>query len=95
MERLALHQVPLTRLGHPARIVANIHASTLDYQMAHSNAVEVVKGIKTEVSEISRVHQDNIVVHPTDSQRVRLTPFSATSVEGRSRAKNAKQSGKR
>lgn len=53
VERLAYHQVPLTRLGHPARIVANIHSSTLDYQMAHSNAVEVVKGIKKEVRYLS------------------------------------------
>lgn len=52
MERLTLHQVPLTRLGHPARILANLHSATLDYQTAHSNSGEIVKDIKREIDQI-------------------------------------------
>jgi DNA polymerase alpha-associated DNA helicase A len=49
VERLTLHQVKLTRIGHPARIMSSLYGATLDYQVAQSDAAEIVKDIKVEV----------------------------------------------
>lgn len=51
VERLTLHSVPLTRLGHPARILESLHSATLDYQTSHSSAGVIVKEMKEEMEE--------------------------------------------
>ena len=49
VERLSLHKVPLTRLGHPARVLASVHDATLDSQIQHSSSGAIVKDVKAEV----------------------------------------------
>lgn len=56
LERLSKH-LPgntLSRIGHPARIMANLAQSTLDYQTLHSDAGQIAKELKTEIEDWTR-----------------------------------------
>lgn len=56
LERLSKH-LPgstLSRLGHPARIMANLSQSTLDYQTMHSDAGVIAKELKAEIEDWTR-----------------------------------------
>lgn len=49
MERLVPHGIPLTRLGHPARILSALHNETLDAQAARSDENALAKDVKNEL----------------------------------------------
>jgi hypothetical protein len=51
LERLTAHHVPVTRIGHPARVLSTLHSSTLDYQTAYSDAGMIVRDIKKELEQ--------------------------------------------
>lgn len=53
LERLAKHlpSNTLSRIGHPARILASLSQSTLDYQTMHSDAGQIAKELKAEIEE--------------------------------------------
>lgn len=56
LERLSNHlpRDSLSRLGHPARILANLSQSTLDYQTMHSDAGHIAKELKAEIEDWTR-----------------------------------------
>lgn len=56
LERLSNHlpRNTLSRLGHPARILASLSQSTLDYQTMHSDAGQIAKELKAEIEEWTR-----------------------------------------
>ncbi|QRV84843.1 DNA polymerase alpha subunit A [Ceratobasidium sp. AG-Ba] len=49
LERLIPHQIPLTRIGHPARVMGNLHHETLDAQAARSDQAALAAGVKAEL----------------------------------------------
>lgn len=49
LERLMPHEIPLTRLGHPARILSSLHNETLDAQAARSDENMLAKDVKNEL----------------------------------------------
>lgn len=49
LERLVPHHIPLTRIGHPARVMETLHISTLDAQTARSEQYALTKDVKTEI----------------------------------------------
>ncbi|KAJ1301038.1 hypothetical protein OPQ81_003459 [Rhizoctonia solani] len=51
LERLVPHQIPLTRIGHPARVLGNLHAETLDAQAARSDQAALAADAKSELEE--------------------------------------------
>jgi DNA polymerase alpha-associated DNA helicase A len=53
LERLSNHlpRQSLSRIGHPARIMANLSQSTLDYQTLHSDAGQIAKELKAEIED--------------------------------------------
>jgi DNA polymerase alpha-associated DNA helicase A len=51
LERLTLHHVPVTRIGHPARVLSSLHTSTLDYQTTYSDAGMIARDIKKELEQ--------------------------------------------
>jgi DNA polymerase alpha-associated DNA helicase A len=57
LERLLPHGIPVTRLGHPARVLSALHAATLDAQASRSEesalAKDVKKDLETAMSSLS------------------------------------------
>ncbi|KAH7337710.1 AAA domain-containing protein [Rhizoctonia solani] len=51
LERLVPHQIPLTRIGHPARVLGNLHTETLDAQAARSDQAALAADAKSELEE--------------------------------------------
>ncbi|KAG8691523.1 hypothetical protein FRC11_002113 [Ceratobasidium sp. 423] len=51
LERLIPHQIPLTRIGHPARVLGNLHTETLDAQAARSDQAALAADAKSELEE--------------------------------------------
>lgn len=49
LERLIPHEIPLTRIGHPARVLSSLHNETLDAQAARSDENALAKDVKTEL----------------------------------------------
>ncbi|KZT61335.1 P-loop containing nucleoside triphosphate hydrolase protein [Calocera cornea HHB12733] len=49
LERLIPHGIPVTRLGHPARVLQNLQSSTLDAQTAASDESQLAKDVKTDI----------------------------------------------
>lgn len=49
MERLVPHGIPLTRIGHPARVLPSLHSETLDAQAARSDESALTKDVKAEL----------------------------------------------
>ncbi|KAG8995697.1 hypothetical protein FRB94_008851 [Tulasnella sp. JGI-2019a] len=49
LERLAPHGIPLTRIGHPARVLSSLHSATLDSQAAASDESQIAKDVKEEL----------------------------------------------
>ena len=49
LERLVPHQIPLTRIGHPARIMGSLHNETLDAQAARSDQAALAADVKVEL----------------------------------------------
>ncbi|KAG8802804.1 hypothetical protein FRC16_008620 [Serendipita sp. 398] len=52
LERLVPHKIPLTRIGHPARVLNELHSSTLDFQAQRSDQAQLVNDIKKEIEEL-------------------------------------------
>lgn len=55
LERLVPHGIPLTRLGHPARVLGSLHAATLDSQAAASDESQIAKDVKEELEGVMNV----------------------------------------
>lgn len=68
VERLSLHQVKLTRLGHPARIMHSLHANTLDYQVSQSDASAIAKDVKKEVRFFHHIFFSRALILKTRSK---------------------------
>ncbi|KAG8720180.1 hypothetical protein FRC08_000966 [Ceratobasidium sp. 394] len=49
LERLIPHGIPLTRIGHPARVMGNLHYETLDAQAARSDQAALAADVKSEL----------------------------------------------
>ncbi|KAG8737654.1 hypothetical protein FRC10_007959 [Ceratobasidium sp. 414] len=49
LERLVPHEIPLTRIGHPARVMGNLHHETLDAQAARSDQAALAADVKSEL----------------------------------------------
>jgi len=49
LERLVPHKIPLIRLGHPARVLSELHDVTLDAQAERSDQAQLVNDIKKEI----------------------------------------------
>ncbi|TIA92712.1 hypothetical protein E3P99_00505 [Wallemia hederae] len=58
LERLSSHNVPVTRLGHPARILNSLQTETLEYQTSHSHQNEIVKDVKKELEDLMKDLKD-------------------------------------
>ncbi|KAG8982674.1 hypothetical protein FRB90_006637 [Tulasnella sp. 427] len=52
LERLIPHGIPVTRLGHPARVLGSLQSSTLDTQAAASDESQLAKDVKTELETV-------------------------------------------
>ncbi|CAE6428013.1 unnamed protein product [Rhizoctonia solani] len=64
LERLVPHQIPLTRIGHPARVLGNLHTETLDAQAARSDQAALAADAKSEL--------ENAVASLTGKGKARL-----------------------
>lgn len=51
MMRLAKHKVPLTRIGHPARVLPGMLDHTLDVQSLRTNAYDVLRDLRSEIDQ--------------------------------------------
>ncbi|ELU38648.1 DNA-binding protein SMUBP-2 [Rhizoctonia solani AG-1 IA] len=51
LERLVPHQIPLSRIGHPARVLGNLHSETLDAQAARSDQAALAADAKSELED--------------------------------------------
>jgi DNA polymerase alpha-associated DNA helicase A len=49
LERLVQHGIPLTRIGHPARVLSSLLASTLDSQAVRSDQFALAKDVRNEL----------------------------------------------
>ncbi|EGG02467.1 uncharacterized protein MELLADRAFT_38533 [Melampsora larici-populina 98AG31] len=49
-ERLLAKQLPLTRLGHPARVLDSLSQSTLDHQCNTFDGSEIIRDLKVEIN---------------------------------------------
>src|SRR5947207_14584429 len=49
VERLAAHQVPMVRLGHPARLLPSVLNHSLDILTQTSEAAAIVRDVRTEM----------------------------------------------
>lgn len=49
LERLVPHGIPLTRIGHPARVMSNLLSSTLDSQTVRSEQFALARDVKSEL----------------------------------------------
>ncbi|KZP00843.1 P-loop containing nucleoside triphosphate hydrolase protein [Calocera viscosa TUFC12733] len=49
LERLVPHGIPVTRLGHPARVLQTLQSSTLDAQTAASDESQLAKDVKADI----------------------------------------------
>lgn len=49
LERLVPHRIPLTRIGHPARVMEALHAATLDAQTARSEQFALASDVKKDI----------------------------------------------
>ncbi|EJU01057.1 P-loop containing nucleoside triphosphate hydrolase protein [Dacryopinax primogenitus] len=49
LERLVPHGIPVTRLGHPARVLQSLQSSTLDAQTAASDESQLAKDVKADI----------------------------------------------
>ncbi|TIC08241.1 P-loop containing nucleoside triphosphate hydrolase protein [Wallemia mellicola] len=58
LERLSVYNIPVTRLGHPARILNNLQTQTLEYQTSHSHQNEIVKDVKKELEDLMKDLKD-------------------------------------
>lgn len=52
LERLIPHGIPVTRLGHPARVLGSLQSSTLDTQAAASDESQLAKDVKGELEAV-------------------------------------------
>ena len=52
LERLVPHKIPLIRLGHPARVLNDLHDATLDSQAERSDQAQLVTDIKKEINDL-------------------------------------------
>lgn len=52
LERLVPHGIPVTRLGHPARVLGSLQSATLDTQAAASDESQLAKDVKTELESV-------------------------------------------
>jgi DNA polymerase alpha-associated DNA helicase A len=51
VERIAPHKLPIVRIGHPARVLPNVVAHSLDALTKTSDASEIVNDIRKELDE--------------------------------------------
>ncbi|KZV87777.1 P-loop containing nucleoside triphosphate hydrolase protein [Exidia glandulosa HHB12029] len=49
LERLLPHRIPLTRIGHPARVMEALHTATLDAQTARSEQYALANDVKKDI----------------------------------------------
>ena len=49
LERLVRHQLAVTRIGHPARVMETLHTSTLDAQTARSEQFALAQDVKKDI----------------------------------------------
>lgn len=49
LERLLPHGIPVTRLGHPARVLSALHSATLDAQASRSDESALAKDVKKDL----------------------------------------------
>lgn len=49
VERLAIHKLPIIRLGHPARLLPSVLNHSLDVLMQHSEAAGIAKDVRKEM----------------------------------------------
>ena len=52
LERLVPHKIPLIRLGHPARVLSELHGATLDAQAEASEEAALAKDVKKEIEDV-------------------------------------------
>ncbi|WAR52259.1 hypothetical protein PtB15_1B700 [Puccinia triticina] len=50
-ERLLDLKLPITRLGHPARVLESLSSSTLDHQLNTSDESEIIRDLKKEIND--------------------------------------------
>ncbi|KAH9473406.1 hypothetical protein Pst134EA_000479 [Puccinia striiformis f. sp. tritici] len=50
-ERLLELKLPITRLGHPARVLESLSSSTLEYQLNTSDESEIIRDLKKEINQ--------------------------------------------
>jgi hypothetical protein len=52
VERLVPHKIPLIRLGHPARVLSELHGATLDAQAEASDEAALAKDVRKEIEGV-------------------------------------------
>ncbi|KAH7101714.1 P-loop containing nucleoside triphosphate hydrolase protein [Auriculariales sp. MPI-PUGE-AT-0066] len=55
LERLVRHQLAVTRIGHPARVMETLHNSTLDAQTARSEQFVLAQDVKKDIDNAMNV----------------------------------------
>ncbi|PLW33036.1 hypothetical protein PCANC_20543 [Puccinia coronata f. sp. avenae] len=50
-ERLVGMKLPITRLGHPARVLESLSSSTLEHQLTHSDESEIIRDLQMEINQ--------------------------------------------
>jgi hypothetical protein len=50
-ERLVGMKLPITRLGHPARVLDSLSSSTLEHQLTHSDESEIIRDLQMEINQ--------------------------------------------
>jgi DNA polymerase alpha-associated DNA helicase A len=52
LERLLPHKVPVIRIGHPARVLAELQDATLDAQAERSDEAQLANDVKKEIESL-------------------------------------------
>lgn len=53
--RLVPHKIPLIRLGHPARVLRELHGSTLYAQAEASDEATLVRDVRKEIEDVMTI----------------------------------------
>ncbi|KAB5593364.1 DNA polymerase alpha-associated DNA helicase A [Ceratobasidium theobromae] len=72
LERLIPHQIPLTRIGHPARVLGNLHTETLEAQAARSDQAALAADAKSELEAAMSLLAGKGKTRPRGAERKKM-----------------------
>ncbi|KAF8336585.1 P-loop containing nucleoside triphosphate hydrolase protein [Cantharellus anzutake] len=72
LERLIPYDIHLTRIGHPARVLASLHNSTLDSQASKSEESALANDVKAEIEDAMKILAGKGKNRPRGAERKKL-----------------------